>query len=766
MTLVELLSSHAIWLVPVLIVLVIFFWPALLARPLLFLITHSLYRLKVLGREHLPIQGGALLVCNHVSYIDWLLILAASPRRVLFVVFGPRPTGWFSRRIDRWAGVIHIDEDRALGLVRGLRRAGEAIGRGELVCLFAEGEKTRTGFMLPFHRGFDQVVKHCSAPIVPVRLDQVWGSIFSYYGGRFFWKWPLQLPYPVTVAFGQPLPHETSAAAVRQVIQELSATCAVADAPNLLPVHRRFVRRAARHPFRPCIVDGANKDMQLGYGKVLAGAICLGRLLRPILGDSPMVAVWLPQGAGGAMANILLALLGKTSVNLNYTTSAEVVRSALRQTTCRHIITARRFTHRVSLDPGPDYEMIYLEDIGARLTKWQRLRAFLAVVLLPAWFLERFVLRLGKHRATDLATVIFSSGSTGEPKGIVLSHGNIAANIASVIQGTGVHADDRVLGGLPFFHSFGYTVTLWAPLQVGASAVYFPDPRAAMEIGQLAKKFRCTVYLSTATFLRFCLRKAEADDFRSVRLLVCGAEKLPIKLAKEFEEKFGVLPLEGYGCTELAPAVAINTPDVDCQGFRQIGNKFGSIGQPLPGIAVRIVHPDTMEAMPFGEDGLVLVHGANVMQGYLGKPELTRNVLHNGWYSTGDVGHLDAEGFVTLTGRLSRFAKVGGEMIPLERIQDELQDILGTSERACGVTCVPDEVRGERIVVLYVESVFKPLGIEVRAWGRELSNRGIPNLWIPSTDCFVPVAELPVLGTGKLDLKRLKEQALELVPRR
>jgi acyl-[acyl-carrier-protein]-phospholipid O-acyltransferase/long-chain-fatty-acid--[acyl-carrier-protein] ligase len=173
-----------------------------------------------------------------------------------------------------------------------------------------------------------------------------------------------------------------------------------------------------------------------------------------------------------------------------------------------------------------------------------------------------------------------------------------------------------------------------------------------------------------------------------------------------------------------------------------------------------------MEPMPIGEDGMVLVRGANVMHGYLGKPELTRKVVRDGWYITGDVGHVDADGFVTLTGRLSRFAKVGGEMVPLERIQDELHDILGTSECVCGVTCVPDESRGERIVVLYVASHLPTAGYEVRAWARDLSGRGLPNLWCPSPDCFLAVSELPVLGSGKLDLRRLKEQAEQLMSAR
>jgi acyl-[acyl-carrier-protein]-phospholipid O-acyltransferase/long-chain-fatty-acid--[acyl-carrier-protein] ligase len=327
-----------------------------------------------------------------------------------------------------------------------------------------------------------------------------------------------------------------------------------------------------------------------------------------------------------------------------------------------------------------------------------------------------------------------------------------------MVQATTLSGSDRALGVLPFFHSFGYTVTLWAPLQVGASAVYHPDPRQAKEIGELCRKYRCTIYLSTATFLRFCLKKCEPDDFRSVRILVCGAEKLPQSLAQTFHEKFGVLPLEGYGCTELSPAVAANMPDLEIGRFCHLSNRPGSIGPPLPGVACRVVHPDTGQDLPIGAEGLVLSYGANVMQGYLNRPDLTHQVLRDGWYTTGDMGRIDADGFVTLTGRLARFAKVGGEMVPLERIEEELHDLLDTSDRVCAVTCVPDHARGERVVVLYVTH----LDLDVRSWCQRLTDRGLPNLWVPGERDFFPVPEIPILPSGKIDLKRVKETALKL----
>jgi acyl-[acyl-carrier-protein]-phospholipid O-acyltransferase/long-chain-fatty-acid--[acyl-carrier-protein] ligase len=732
--------------------------PGLIYRPLLWLVTHTIYRVRVFGREHVPAQGAALIVCNHVSYIDWLLLLAAQRRPIRFVIFAAYARMWGVRHLLRWAGVIPIDGSAGpRSVLASLRQARAALARGEVVCIFAEGNITRTGFLLPFHRGFEQIVKRTPVPIIPACLDHVWGSIFSYQGGRFFWKWPREIPYPVSVAFGTPLPPTTPAAEVRLAIQKLSADCSIAAGDRRRPVHRRFVRVASRHPFRPCLTDSSTSRVYR-YGEVLAAALILSRRLRQIVGEEKMVALWLPPSCGGVFANVALALLGKTSVNLNYTAGPDAVNSALRQCGVRHVLSAKRFLSKVPLEVADGVERVYLDELATQVTRGQRLRAFLSVLLTPGWLLER---RLGlhRHRLDDLATVIFSSGSTGEPKGVMLTHANVAANAESMTQAVDLRPSDRALGILPFFHSFGYTVTLWVPLQVGMSAVYHPDPRQGKEIGELCRKFRCTILLTTATFLRFCLRRCEPDDFNSLRILICGAEKLPQSLAEEFRAKFGVLPLEGYGCTELSPAAAANVPDREGRDGTQIGNKPGTIGQPLPGVAARIVHPETYQELPPGQEGLLLMYGANVMAGYLGKPELTQAVIRNGWYVTGDMARIDEDGFISLTGRLARFAKIGGEMVPLERIEEELNGILGHSERVCAVTAVPDEKKGERLVVLHTALNGK----NVRQVCRELNDKGLPNLWLPGERDFYEVAELPLLGSGKLDLKRIKEMALARV---
>jgi acyl-[acyl-carrier-protein]-phospholipid O-acyltransferase/long-chain-fatty-acid--[acyl-carrier-protein] ligase len=514
---------------------------------------------------------------------------------------------------------------------------------------------------------------------------------------------------------------------------------------------------AARHPFRKCLVD-PNTGKVYRYGEVLAGTRIFARLLRPLLGDDPMVGLWLPSSLGGALANLALSLLGKTSVNLNYTSSAGNVLSAIGQCNLRHVLTSRQFVEKCPFDPGPGVQVIYLEDFRSQVSKTERLWGYLAVILLPSFVMENWVLGLGRHKMDDLATIIFSSGSTGDPKGVMLTHRNLAANAESMIQAIDPRASDRLLGILPFFHSFGYTVTLWVPLQVGASLLFHPDPRQAKEIGELSRTYGCTIFLTTPTLLRYCLKRCEPDDFKIVRILMVGAEKLPPGLAEEFQAKFGVLPLEGYGCTELSPVAAANVPDWEEAGVRQIGNKPGTIGQPVPGVAAAVVHPETLQPLPPNQEGMLMIYGGNVMKGYFGRPELTCEVVRDGWYITGDIAKYDEDGFLTITDRLARFSKIGGEMVPHQKIEDELHRLLGTNERICVVTAVPDERRGERLIVLHT-----PLnGMNLRSLLEGLTQQGLPNLWIPSEKDFKQISEMPVLGSGKVDLKRVKEMAREL----
>ena len=360
----------------------------------------------------------------------------------------------------------------------------------------------------------------------------------------------------------------------------------------------------------------------------------------------------------------------------------------------------------------------------------------------------------------SLATVIFSSGSTGEPKGVMLSHYNIGANIEQMDQVFDLNRHDRFLGILPFFHSFGFTGTLWLPATLGVGVVFHPNPLDAKTIGPLVKHHAVTYLLATPTFLQIYLRGCAPEDFGSLRLVMTAAEKLPDRLATAFEAHFGIRPMEGYGCTECAPTVAVNAPDFRAAGFHQVGVKRGSIGHPLPGVCVRVVdteNPWNGNPLPLGQSGLLLARGPNVMRGYLGKPEKTAEVLHDGWYCTGDVAALDEDGFLQITDRLHRFSKIGGEMVPHIKIEEKLHELAEVTEQTFVVAGVPDEKKGERLVVLH-----KLPDEKLAPCLEKLAQSDLPNLWKPRADQFFRVEQFPLLGTGKLDLRKAKELAAQL----
>ena len=493
----------------------------------------------------------------------------------------------------------------------------------------------------------------------------LWGSIFSYQGGRFLWKWPQKLPYPVTVAFGKPLPPTAHGGRGAPGHPEAVGRRRRRPAPTSgCPVHRQFVRMAARHPFRPCVIDPtpASKDVQLRQGRWPAPASCAA-LLRP---RPRATHQWSASGCrptpAGPWPTSPLALLGKTSVNLNYTSSPEVVRTCLEQCAEAAIRPPRPHVARASRTRCRSMPGRRRADLPGRPAQADHDVAAAAGV--P-----------GGRAAAGLVPGPVRLGLRGAHARRP-GDGHLLQRQHRRPQGGDAHArqprrqrrvDDpghrpaaaatALLGILPFFHSFGYTVTLWVPLQVGASIVYHPDPRQAKEIGELCRKHRCTIFLSTPTFLRFCLQRCEPDDFTTLRILMCGAEKLPPPLAEEFQEKFGVLPLEGYGCTELSPAAAANVPDWE-QRRRQADRQQAGHDRPAAAGRRRPDRPPgDVRAAAARRGGLLLIYGGNVMEGYLGKPEATRagrsataGTSPATWPSTRTASS-------RITGRLSRFAR-------------------------------------------------------------------------------------------------------------
>jgi acyl-[acyl-carrier-protein]-phospholipid O-acyltransferase/long-chain-fatty-acid--[acyl-carrier-protein] ligase len=731
---------------------IVFLIPQATIKFLAWLAAHTFYRIRLYQRENLPEHGGALLVPNHISWVDGLLLFSTSTRLVRMVVDGTLLTNWWTRGICRIVGGIPI-RNTPKAARNAIETARAALRNGELVCIFPEGGITRSGQLQSFKSGVLEIQRDSGAPIVPVFLDELWGSIFSFRGGRFFWKWPSAWPRNVSIWFGKPIYDPPDVFTVRQAVQDLGADAVSGRKQRSSALPRAMIRNCRKSLFRWKIADSSG--MEFTGGELLMRTIILRRLLlRHVLEpDEKIVGILLPPSVAGCVTNAALSMAGRITANLNYTSSVDTLNASLRKAGIRRVITSRRVMEKLKLDL--DTKFVYLEDMRDWVTRGDKLVGALAAYAVPASILDR-LLGLNKIRGDDVLTIIFTSGSTGVPKAVMLTHHNIGTNVQSIEQVVHPRVNDVVLGVVPFFHSLGFMVTLWGPLLLEVRVAYHYTPLDAKQIGQLTRARKATILLATPTFLRSYLKRCDPDDLKSLEVIVAGAEKLPIPLCDAFAQKFGVRPIEGYGTTELSPLVSVNVPASRSQSA-ETDCKEGSVGRPVPSVSVSVVDPETMEPLPVGTAGMLLVKGPNVMKGYMHEPEATAKVMHNGWYITGDIAKLDADGFVYITGRLSRFAKIGGEMISFGRIEEALHDILGDSqngEMRAVITSVPDERKGERLVVIHTKLDVTPQEICTR-----LQSAGLPNLWIPGPDSFLEVEAIPILGSGKIDLKAVADLA-------
>jgi acyl-[acyl-carrier-protein]-phospholipid O-acyltransferase / long-chain-fatty-acid--[acyl-carrier-protein] ligase len=724
--------------------------PEFLVRFLLWLATHTFFKIRIVGQENVPFRGPALLVANHMSHVDGFLIGACVQRFIRFMVWKPYyempALNWFFRL----AKAIPVGAGGPRDVAGSVKVARKELERGHVVCIFAEGAISRTGSLLPFHRGLEKIVVGLGVPVIPVHLDRLWGSIFSFERGRFFWKWPRRIPYPVTVSFGAPMPSTVQAHEVRQAILELGSEATAYAKSSGDRLDLQMIRTARWNWRKFAMADSSGRE--LTFGRALTGSLLIAKWFAKNRPSEQMIGLLLPPSIGGAIANAGLALAGRVPVNLNFTAGREAMKSANEQCSIRTVVTSKRFLEKAKID-APE-GAVFIEDLvgqaGGPAKAWSVIEArFMPARLLTARY------GLGKRSPDSLATVIFSSGSSGTPKGVMLSHYNMIANIRAMAQVFWINDNDRVAGVLPFFHSFGFTVTIWLPLIAGCGALYHPNPNDAGKIGELVAKYKGTLLLSTPTFCAAYTRKCSKEDFASLRFVLVGAERLRESVASAFCQKFGVELLEGYGCTEMSPVVAVNVPNFEAGKDTQVGNKPGTVGHPLPGVVVKVVEPSTMEELPPNQEGLLLVKGSNRMLGYLGQPEKTAEAALDGWYVTGDIGALDDEGFVRIADRLARFSKIGGEMVPHLKVEECIYQIIG--DHRCVVTGVPDEQRGERLVAFYTRPDMTPGEL----W-RALSESELPKLWLPKRENIWRIDAIPTLGTGKLDLMAVKAKAQQL----
>jgi acyl-[acyl-carrier-protein]-phospholipid O-acyltransferase/long-chain-fatty-acid--[acyl-carrier-protein] ligase len=711
--------------------------PAETIRFALWCTTHLMFRVRVIGAHNIPRKGGAVIASNHVSYADAVLIGCSSPRFIRFLMWQPYFENPLLKPLCSLLRAMPIPTGSPKEVVRALHRAQAEVEAGRLICIFPEGNLTRTGHVMAFERGVERIASGAGAPIIPIYLDGLWGHRLSRKPGASWWP----LRRSVTVYVGEPITHKITADELRQRVLELGSVAVEYRKTGAATLSGGFIRAARRNWSALALADSTGRKFT--FGRALTAALLFKRWVNSHCADHSSVGLLFPASVGGALANLGVTLAGKTAMNLNFTAGDENMRHSLERCGIRTVISSRAFLEKAGLAAPPG--TVFVEDLLGSFSQRDKLSALLAARLAPARSLE------GAVKPTDIAAVIFSSGSTGTPKGVMLSHWNLYANAEAAAEVYSVDGRDRMLGVLPFFHSFGYTYTLWFPMLHGFAAVFHPNPTDAKTIGELAGQYHPTLFLSTPTFCLNYVRKCTREQFSSLRYLLVGAEKLRPALVEMFEEKFGVTPLEGYGCTEMGPVVSVNTPDKEHGGYCA-----GSVGRPLPGVSLRIVDPDTLASLPSGQTGLLLAKGPSRMVGYLGDAERTEAALCDGYYITGDLAYLDKDGFLHIADRLARFSKIAGEMVPHLKIEEALGEVLGAGR--CIVVGVPDERRGERLAVLYTGDDVTPAQMV-----DHLTQAGLPPLWIPKRDQFYLVEAIPVLGTGKVDLMKSRALAAERV---
>lgn len=738
--------------------------PHLFTRIMLLPFLKTGYKYHVEGLKNLPQTGGVLLLGNHISWIDWLVLQVASPRGIRFVMYRGIYNKWYLKWIFKFFKIIPIGMGASKDSIETVRAA---LQRGEVVALFPEGHISYNGQINEFQRGFELIMDGLTdVAIVPFYLRGLWGSTFSRADEFYKELTKRKGKRDILVAFGKPIYEAINATAMKQKVVELSFSAWEKYLNHQSPLCEHWLSNAKANLFKPCIVD--NMGMNLNNLKFLTAVLVFVKQFKSILNSETRVAVLLPSSAIGAIINMALFVLGKVPVNLNYTLNEQAMNSALNKAGIKHVITSEKFLVKLTAK-GFDFtrvlegKILSVETLNKQVGKGVKFHTLLTALLAPEWLLK--MRYFAKVSSQDTATILFSSGSEGEPKGIELTHKNLLANIKQVSDLLNFRKDDAILNSLPIFHSFGFTVTVLLPLCEGVKIVSVSDPTDGAAIGKMSAMYNVTILFGTSTFFRLYVKNKKLHPlmFQNVRMVVAGAEKLKPEVKDEFKLKFGLEIFEGYGATETAPVAAVNMPNIlEPESLKELTfNKLGTVGLPLPGTVIKIVDPETLAELPIGEDGLILIGGGQVMKGYFNDAEKTAEVICEidgiRYYKTGDKGHIDKNGFVTIVDRYSRFTKIGGEMISLGSVEEQIAKVLGADIHFIAVN-IPDDKKGEAIVLL---AKGEQTADEIQ---QQLKQSEIIPIMLPSY-IFI-LEELPTLASGKADFKKSKKVAIELVNNR
>lgn len=687
-----------------------------------------LHRVEIVGLENYPAEHvRAVVTPNHLSLADGALVAAFLPGYPTFAVDTGMARKWWVRPFLAPVDVFRVDPASAYS-VKAMVHAVRDEGRR--LVIFPEGRLTRTGALMKVYDGTGVVADKSDAVIVPVRLEGLQYSPFSYLGGvlrrRLFPRYRLTILPPVKLQADAALSGRARRKMLGTALDAVMSESAARTANTGRTLFQALLDARDTHDAKAPLIEDLDRN-PIAYRRLLLGAAVLGRRLARGTTPGERVGVMLPNAVGGVVTFFALQAFGRVPAMLNFSAGADAMLSACKAAEVRTVLCSRRFVERAKLGPvvermAQDIAFLWLEDVRASIGTLAKLRGMVDA---------RLARRLPGARgdADAPAVALFTSGSEGAPKGVLLSHRNILANCAQVAAVLDFNPRDRVLNAMPMFHSFGLTGGTLLPLLSGVPVFFYPSPLHFRIIPEIAYDTECTIVFGTDTFLNGWARHANPYDFRCLRMAFAGAEKLRDETRRLYADRYGVRVFEGYGVTEGAPVLAVNTP-------RQ--PRAGTVGKLLPMIEHRL------EPVPGIETGgRLLVRGPNIMLGYL--RATAPGVLEppaGGWHDTGDIVALDDDGFVRIVGRVKRFAKIAGEMVSMPAAEALAEQLWPDAAHA--VVTQPDPRKGERLVLVTTQP-----GATARALLDHARGRAVPEIMVPRE--VVTVAKLPLLGTGKID---------------